>query len=126
MARVEFWGILAVVVLTGCGSTGETRRGSGTITSEELAAVSASDCFEAVRTLRPQWLRARAAPTPRDPNPTPRVVVDGTARGDLSELTLISVSDVESIRLISARDATTRFGTGFAAGAIEVRTRRRE
>ena len=118
-------GILTVLLLVGCGSTGETRRGSGTITAEELATVSTSDCLEAVRTLRPQWLRARAAPTPRDPNPTPRVVVDGTARGGLSELSMIAASNVESIRLISARDATTRFGTGFAAGAIEVRTRRR-
>ena len=48
--------------------------------------------------------------------------------GDITrdELALIPVSDVESIRRVSASDATTRFGTGFPAGAIEVRTRRNE
>lgn len=112
-------------VLGACSTTGETRRGSGAITAEELQATAASDCLEAVRTLRPQWLRTRASPTPRDPNPTPRVIVDGTPRGGINELSLIAASDVESIRYISASDATIRFGTGYPAGAIEVRTRRR-
>ncbi len=125
MGRAVVFGAVLLLQLAGCASSGESRRGSGAITAEELAAVSASDCLEAVRTLRPQWLRSRAAPTPREPNPTPRVIVDGTARGGLSELSLISASDVASINYMSASDATIRFGTGFPAGAIVVRTRRR-
>lgn len=116
---------LLAIALAACSTTGGSGRGTGAITVEELQATAASDCLEAVRTLRPQWLRTRAAPTPRDPNPTPQVIVDGTPRGGLNELALISSSDVESIRYLSASDATTRFGTGFPAGAIEVRTRRR-
>ncbi|MDH3222242.1 MAG: hypothetical protein OEO23_00890 [Gemmatimonadota bacterium] len=125
MGRVMLYGAVLVLQLAGCASSGESRRGSGAITAEELAAVSTSDCLEAVRTLRPQWLRSRAAPTPRDPNPTPRVVVDGNARGGLEELSLIPASDVASIDYMSASDATIRFGTGFPGGAIVVRTRRR-
>lgn len=117
--------ICALVVLVGCASGGEGRRSRGAITAEELTSTGASDCFEAVRALRPQWLRARAAPTPRDPNPEPRVIVDGTPRGGLAELSLIPTADVESIRFMGSSDATTRFGTGYPAGAIEVRMRRR-
>ena len=121
-ARIAW--ISPLVILAACVTGGEGARGRGAITAEELTNTGASDCLEAVRVLRPQWLRSRAAPTPRDPNPEPRVIVDGTPRGTLGELTLISTTDVESIRFLSASDATIRFGTGYAGGAIEVRLKR--
>lgn len=111
---------VALAVLVACGtSSAGSARGSGAITAEELRTVSVTDCLEAVRTLRPQWLRVRAAPTPKDPDPQRAVILDGRPRGELIELSFIHVSDVESIRLVSSSDATTRFGTGFTNGAIE-------
>ena len=117
--------LIALAWIVACGTTSAgSARGSGDITSADLSSLSVTDCLEAVRILRPQWLRVRAAPTPKDPDPQRAVILDGRPRGDLIELSFIHVSDVELIRIISSSDATTRFGTGFTNGAIEVLTRR--
>ena len=118
--------VVAVALLAACGSTGGTARGSGDISAADLGALSVTDCLEAVRMLRPQWLRVRAAPTPKDPEPQRMVIVDGRPRGALEELSFIPTTDVRIMRLLSASDATTRFGTGFTNGAIEVLTRRNQ
>jgi hypothetical protein len=44
----------------------------------------------------------------------------GVRMGGLEELHSIRAADVESIRFINARDATTRWGTGHMGGVIEV------
>ena len=46
-------------------------------------------------------------------------------RYDLNELRQLSADSVESLRFVRATDATTKYGIGFAAGAIEVTTRGR-
>ncbi len=53
----------------------------------------------------------------------PVVFVDRSRRGEIRELELIAADDVERIRYISARDATTRYGTGYPGGIIEVISR---
>lgn len=126
--RTRTIGILALIlglVGSGCASSGGggvSRTGS--ITRDELETVAASNAYEAVQSLRALWLRSRASPTPSDPNPQAVVYVDGTPRGGLAELRSISVQDIESIDFINGRDATTRWGTGHAAGVIAIRTRR--
>jgi hypothetical protein len=52
------------------------------------------------------------------------VVVDGVARGELDELRGLNNDTLETIRYLSAPDATTKYGTGFPGGVIEVTTRR--
>jgi hypothetical protein len=49
--------------------------------------------------------------------------VDRARFGELDVLRNIAVQDVESIRFIPARDATTLYGTGYGGGVIEVTTR---
>jgi len=51
-------------------------------------------------------------------------VVDGRVRGELADLYGISIDDIETMRYLSASDATTRYGTGYIGGVIEVTTRR--
>jgi hypothetical protein len=46
------------------------------------------------------------------------------ARGGLSALDGMEIREIEEIRFISASDATTRYGTGYPGGIIEVFTRR--
>lgn len=117
--------LTAGMVMSGCASGGSGGGSiNGPITRAELETVPASDAYEAVQTLRSLWLRSRASPTPSDPNPQPVVYVDGAARGGLQELRSVSVQDIETIRYINGRDATTRWGTGHHAGVIEIRTRR--
>lgn len=54
---------------------------------------------------------------------SPKVIVDGMPRGEIDQLHTISVFEIQEIRFLSSGDATTRFGTGYVAGAIEVITR---
>jgi hypothetical protein len=48
------------------------------------------------------------------------VYVDGTRMGGVQELKRIPSQDVREIRFLSASDAQLRYGTGHAAGAIQV------
>ena len=111
--------------LTGCASgggsgDGGSRRGSTThITAEELAGLEQFDAYQAVERLRPNWLRTRGGSAAQ-------VIVDGSRQnGGLELLRTFRVSEIQDLRYLSARDATTRFGTGFDGGAILVTTRRR-
>ncbi len=109
---------------SGSGSGGGGgARGSGDITRNELAALSSFSAFDVVRRLRPQWLRSRGTANLDGANILPVVFVDRSRRGEIRELELIAADDVERIRYISARDATTRYGTGFPGGIIEVISR---
>lgn len=101
----------------GGGGSAGPRRSANVITVEELADVSTLSAFDAIRRLRPQWMqgnRARAV-----------VVQDGARVGDQSFLANISASSVESMRFMSASDATMQYGTGFPNGAIVVTSRSR-
>lgn len=107
----------------GEGSTSSSRRNE--ITLEELEATSVDDVMEAISLLRPQWLRARPARTPADPNPVVGVVIDGRVNSRREDLAQISITDVARIQFMNAADATIRFGTGYGGGAIIVTTRGR-
>jgi hypothetical protein len=106
------------------------RRQTNVISFEEIEAVrdQATDLMTVVQRLRPQFLRPRGAASfgnNRSGNtiPVAQVVVDGVHRGDVQMLRQLSTQSVKEIRYMSAADATTRFGTGFDAGAILVITR---
>ncbi|MEJ2206655.1 MAG: hypothetical protein P8170_21400 [Gemmatimonadota bacterium] len=112
--------------LTGCASSGgggggdSAPRGSANrIIFEELEPVQQLDGYDAVRRLRPMWLRARGGASPQ-------VLVDGNRQpGGLDALRSLRVSEIQEMRFLSSSDATTRYGTGFDGGAILVTTRRR-
>jgi len=105
---------------SGGGGGGGTPRGSSTrIIGEELATVAQLDLYTAVSRLRPQWLR------PGTRGQLPEVIVDGTRQqGGADVLRSMRANDVSELQFMSASDATTRYGTGFTAGAIIVSTRR--
>ena len=42
----------------------------------------------------------------------------------LAYLDQMSTENIETMRYLSASDATTKYGTGYAGGVIEVTTRR--
>ena len=116
------------------------RRNPNVITAAELEGQVASDVYELVRRLRPQWLRGRASSTNGDqtksmssdvlasPNPAHAappvyVFVDGNRMGDAGELRRIQLGSVRELRFIPSEDAVTRWGRDFSAGAIEVTSR---
>lgn len=83
-----------------------------------------TSAHHAIERLRRSWLRRRGARTPNNPDNRPSVYVDGVRVGPIEELFGISAEYIERISLLSPTDATTRFGTGHASGAIVISTRR--
>jgi len=125
-----FLALLALTFgLTGCAGGGSgtgsgaeavgVRRSSNRITAEELAAVSELDLQDAVKRLRPAWLRAGSR------GALAAVILDGSPQsGGVDVLSSMRAADVESLEFMSASDATTRYGTGYSAGAIVITTHR--
>lgn len=107
-------------------------RSPNLITQAELDATDATDAYQAIQRLRPQMLQAKRGPTTMAAGTTQgggamadeiQVYVDNQRFGTLSALSSIPKSEIREIRWLSASEATQRFGTGNAAGAI-VLTRR--
>lgn len=113
----------AIVACAPPAKSGGSRE-SNLITREEIAATQASNAYDAIRNLRPMFLRSRGQTT-FDPSigQTPIVFVDGQRFGTIETLKSMPVGEVSSIRFLSAADATNRYGTGYTAGVIEVSTR---
>ncbi len=116
--------IIALVLLslgaTACATGSSEGRSTGRrdlITAEELAEHSNLSAYEAIERLRPSWLQSRRG------GDSPRVVLDRTPveRGFLRS---IRATEIESMRLLSAGEARTRYGTSYQTGAIEIRTKR--
>jgi len=104
------------------------------ITREQILAIPDGSALEVVQRYRSSWLRPRSQGTvagarrnPQsgtvvgDPD-MPIVFVDDTPIGGVGALAQISATNAESIVFISALDATTRYGTGYAGGIIRVNT----
>ena len=107
------------------GTSTPAARGTSTlIVRAELEQRQGDSAYRVIESLHQNWLREnRRNTTLGDPASYARVVVDGTPRGELSELSRMSANEIESMRFISAPDATMEYGTGYPAGAIEVTMR---
>jgi len=123
--------LLPLLSTAGCASSGDGNRDRPTaardaITLEMIDDIAASvqDAYSVVDRLRPQWLRSRGSMSIRNPQPVyPVVYVDGQRFGELDSLRTLGVQSLSSLQFISAPQATTRYGTGHAGGAILVVTR---
>ena len=116
---------IAVIASSCSAASRGTARERDVIARPEIVATNASTAYDAVEKLRPDFLRGRSVNTrTRASTQTPLVYMDGTRLGELGQLRSIPTTIVQSIQLISATDATTRWGTGHPAGVIEVRTTR--
>lgn len=131
MTRRTSWFLAITCTLVGVSSCGggpgpgsPQSSNIGTITRADLEGASYASAYHAVQSLRPNWLWNRGNATISDPAPLPLVYLDGVRSGDLEVLRLVSTDAVDTISRLSPSDATTRWGTGHLAGAIDVRTRR--
>ena len=98
--------------------TGDRPPDPNLITADQLAVEVNRSVMAAVQRLRPQWL-ARSGMGGEPPS----VVMDDQ-EFELDILQDILPENVEWLRFVPPSDATTRWGTGYTSGAIEVRTRR--
>lgn len=104
------------------------------VTAEEIQQSQVSTAFDAIQRLRPQWLFDRGTSSIRESGPEgqpvqrigdpitdgPVVFVNGTRAGAVSVLRNIPAELVQEMRFLRARDATTKYGTGYPQGVIEV------
>ena len=116
--------LVQACVSTGVGGDG-VRRDPDLIVAEELVNYSTMMLADAIRQLRPRWLRVRGAPSIEfGGDRTVAVVLDGGAPQDWSILDSLRPDQVQSVRYHNAADATMRWGTGFPNGLIEVTSMR--
>lgn len=112
-----------VLVLAAC-YPGRANSGSGgspdLIGNWELQELADYNALDAIRRLRPAWLRGgtRPAIAVGQTSTYPRVHLNGVPLQNISELEQIDARDVREIRFLNGPDASTRFGTGYVNGAI--------
>ncbi|MDH5805687.1 MAG: hypothetical protein OEZ54_10970, partial [Gemmatimonadota bacterium] len=91
--------VLAIsTMIVACGPTAAgddgtprpRRGGRNLILAEELTGAGWSNTYDAVRSLRPTWLRPRSSGTPQNPAGPPTVFVNDVRRGDIQALQSIS------------------------------------
>ncbi len=127
MRNATLFLVFAALVPSGCVTTGQDGPGGrhrNLITLEELEPFQQLTAFDVIQQLRPRWFQARRAVNVQGSGQVyPKLAVDGMPRGELDQLRSISVHSIQEIRFFNSADATTRFGTGYPAGVIEVRTR---
>lgn len=119
----------AVVGFSGCASSGTTpgQNSPDRITSSEIANSSASNAYELINRVRPNWLK-RTAPGSLSGGVRSQVVVvyiDGSKYGDLTSLRSLSISGLKSIQWLDAVRAGTLLpdiGSDPIAGAIVIST----
>lgn len=121
--------LLLLLGMVACGSARPRDTATPTdrnvVTGEAIMETRVATAFEALERLRPEFLRARGPFSMRSPGAgLPVVYVDNVRAGDINQLRSIPASSVSLIEFISAADATTRWGTGHAGGALLVHTRR--
>ncbi len=123
--------LLFLTFSTGCASTG-TRDSSGrrlnpdVITRMELEEIQQANqsVYEAIGRLRVTWLRPRTpASIQFNSDRLPKAMIDNQ-QFELDFLRQLPIEEVHELKFVDAREATFRWGTGFANGVIEVTTRR--
>ena len=127
-------GILFLMVLLasacasgGSGSnSGEPRRDSSRLTAEEIEPLNQFSAWDAVRRLRPMWMRPGGIRNSANPaGHYPHVFMDGSPYGDMEILRTIRVENLAELRFVGATDATIRYGGQFQGGVILLTTKGR-
>ena len=113
----------------GAGTTAERpapsqRRNNNVITAEELSRIAATSLDEAVRALRPNWLRNAPSTIRPDAEGTVVIYLDRVRLGGPESLRQINPMQVSEVRYYRPSEAELRFGPGHLRGAIEVTTAR--
>ena len=116
--------LLFAALLAACASAPSTRAPRAdrdVLAAEEIAQTNVGTLHDAIQRLRPHFFLSRGRTSLRGPNnPRPVVIVNNVPQASFESLRAISAEDVQYVRFLSALEATTRFGTGYMAGAIEV------
>jgi hypothetical protein len=110
-------------------ATTSTRRQANLITSAELTQSGAQNLYQAVQILRPNWLRARTRASMGSGARTGGasaqsaivVYLDQNKYGTINNLSQLTINGVTEMRYYDGTEATNRFGSGHASGAIVIK-----
>ena len=117
--------LLLVLVVAACSANaagGRTTSRSDTITVDDLRAANATNLYDAVRTIRPNWLRARSPNSIQNQGQV-QVYFDDTRIGGVDNLRSIPTQGIAYIRWHDPISASARWGLDHEQGAIVVSTR---
>ena len=129
MRRATAWTVTALLAFgLACGGAGGGSSGGnpGTLTLQEIQEVEAqyNNMLSVIENLRPAWLQTRGNVSLNLEGAGDVVVfVDGNRRGSVESLRQISPTNVGEAEYLNAREATTRYGTGYSGGIINIETR---
>jgi hypothetical protein len=105
-------------------STHGAARNPSVLSRIEWTGANVSTAFEAIEQLRPQFFRSRGATSILLRSSTQTsVYLDNIRLGGLETLHDVPISGIESIRYLSAGEATNRWGTNQTGGAIQLVSR---
>jgi hypothetical protein len=94
------------------------------ITGAELQSAAAGSTLDAVRKLRPEFLRSSARAVTLGEPSRPSLYVNWTYYGDLSLLSAIPIAEIRNIAFLHPSEGRLRFGAACAcaAGVLVVKT----
>ena len=123
---------LAVLALLALGaacassarSSGSPRPDRNVILRNEIGAYNFNNAYEAVESLRSNWLLTKGPDSFTNPTPV-WVYLDGQKLGGIELLRSISAQNIESIRHYDGISASARWGLDHGQGVIAVATRTR-
>ena len=110
----------AVACATSPSSSTPPARPHSTVSESELAPVGDLTAYDALRRLRPGFLRSRDVSTPSHAPVAVTVFVNGDRTFGVDALRNLLSRSVREIRFYEPAEANVRFGTGNNGGAILV------
>jgi hypothetical protein len=121
--------VVGASLLAGCATAPENGSADGSsrdvLTRAELAQYDHNDITETIRRLRPRWLRSTRGTESftQEGRRGVRVYLDGVPV-DGSALRGLATRNVDEVRFLDKRQATTRFGADHGEGALLITSRR--
>ncbi len=93
------------------------------VTPAELVATKATNLYDALKQIRPEFFTPRGVSSIRLATPDlPTVYVDRNLLGDLESLRTIDVGIVREVRRLTPSEASIRVGRDFPGGVLLVTT----
>ncbi len=121
--------VLLAMGLLACSTTGggdakKRRNSRDRVLAEEITSSAATNAYELIKILRPNWLRGRGVRSVKySMAASPIVYVDDIRIGEIDNLESISAEHIVEIRYLGASDASIRLGRNHAGGAILITMR---
>jgi len=100
-------------------------RASSVLGRDEIDGSTATNAYELVYQLRPNWMRGRGPQNLRGNTALPVVYIAHVRQGSVDVLRGLATNTLLELRYVDATTATTRYGEGHSGGVIEVDLRRR-